>query len=104
MNRLFISPAAEKDLIEIKQYISEDLDNPISAMKIISQITKHIRDLINFPEVGVPLSRKIGFETNYRFFISGSYLVFYRFVENSVYVDRVLYAKRDYIKILFGKL
>lgn len=49
MNRLFISPAAEKDLIEIKQYISEELDNPISAVKIISQVTKCIRDLIDFP-------------------------------------------------------
>lgn len=104
MNRLFISPAAEKDLIKIKQYISEELDNPISAEKIISQITKHIRDLIDFPETGVPLSTKIGFETNYRFIVSGSYLAFYRFEGNSVYVDRVLYAKRDYIRIMFGNL
>jgi len=63
MNRLFISPVAEKDLIKIKQYISEELDNPISAEKIISLITKHIRDLIDFPEAGVPLSTKIGFDT-----------------------------------------
>ena len=104
MNRLFISPAAEKDLLEIKQYISEELDNPISAVKAISQITKRIRDLINFPEAGVPLSAKIGFETNYRFIVSGSYLAFYRFEGNSVYVDRVLYAKRDYLKILFENL
>jgi len=66
MNKLFISPAAEKDLLEIKQYISEELDNPISAVKIISQITKSIKDLASFPEVGIPLSTKIGFETKYR--------------------------------------
>jgi len=100
MNKLFISPAAEKDLLEIKQYISEELDNPTSAVKVISQITNRIKDLVNFPEAGIPLSTKIGFETKYRFIVSGNYLAFYRFEENSVYIDRVLYAKRDYIRIL----
>lgn len=104
MNRLFISPAAEKDLLEIKQYISDELVNPVSAIKIISQITKRIRDLIDFPETGVLLSTKIGFDTDYRFIVSSSYLIFYRFVEKSIYVDRVLYAKRDYIRILFGNI
>jgi toxin ParE1/3/4 len=58
MNKLFISPAAEKDLLEIKQYISEELDNPTSAVKVISQITNRIKDLVNFPGAGIPLSTK----------------------------------------------
>ena len=74
MNKLFISPAAEKDLFEIKQYISEELDNPTSAVKVVSQIINRIKDLVNFPEAGVPLSTKIGFETKYRFIVSGNYL------------------------------
>ena len=34
--------------------------------------------------------------------VTGSYLTFYRVLDNDVYVDRVLYGRRDYLRILFG--
>ena len=101
MNKLYISPAAQKDLMEIKQYISEELDNPISALKIVSEITRRLRNLIVFPESGANLSSIIKIDTNYRFIVCDSYLAFYRFEDSAIYVDRVIYGKRDYIKILF---
>ena len=48
MNKLFISPACREGSIEIKQYISEELDNPTSAVKVVSQIINRIKDLVNF--------------------------------------------------------
>ena len=41
-------------------------------------------------------------ESNYRFLVSGNYLSFYRTYGNEVYVDRILYARRDYMRVLFG--
>ena len=46
MAKLLISPEAKQDLLEIKEYISNELDSPIAAKnvtdKIIKQISKEI--------------------------------------------------------------
>ena len=40
-------------------------------------------------------------ESDYRVLVTGSYLTFYRVRGNEVYIDRVLYGRRDYLRILF---
>lgn len=104
MNGLLISPAAQKDLMDIKQYISDELDNPVAAIRIVTKVTKRIKDLVDFPNMGALLSSKIKFETGYRYIVCDNYIVFYRFEGDSIYIDRVLHGKRDYIRILFGSL
>ena len=39
----------------------------------------------------------------YRFLVCGNYIAYYREDETAVYVVRILYGGRDYVKILFGK-
>lgn len=51
---------------------------------------------------GTPLSSVADIESDYRFIVSGNYLVFYRAYGKDVYIDRVLYGRRDYMRILFG--
>lgn len=104
MSKLHISPMANDDLLSIKEYIEKELDNAAAAINIIAKITKSIRLLANFPMSGSSLSSVMEFETDYRFVISGNYISFYRYINDTVFVDRVLYAKRDYIKILFGDI
>lgn len=101
--KLYISPAALDDIQDIKRYISEELQNPESAQQIVVGIVDRMKKVCDFPEIGTPLSSKIGTNTNYRFVSSGNYLAFYRIKESTVFVDRVLYAKRDYTKILFNE-
>ena len=36
--------------------------------------------------------------------MTGNYLTFYRVNGNEVYVDRILYGRRDYLRILFGDM
>ena len=38
----------------------------------------------------------------YRFLVCGSYLIFYHIGGEAVYIDRVLYGRRDYLALLFG--
>jgi toxin ParE1/3/4 len=102
MFELKISPAALGDLLEIKQYISQELDNEQAAIKLIAQITTQIRSLSSFPQMGTPVSSIMDVRTDYRFLPCGHYLVFYRVSNELIYVSRVLYGKRDYIKILLG--
>ena len=104
MAQLHISPEATSDLAEIKKYIAMELENPTAALTVVSKITKAIRKLERFPEMGASLSSVIGMPSDYRFLVAGNYLSFYRHEGDAVYIVRVLYAKRDYLKVLFGNL
>jgi addiction module RelE/StbE family toxin len=101
MSELRVSPEAGKDLRDIQTYISKKLESPKAALNVISAIIEKIKSLTRFPEKGTLLSSKVRFETNYRFLISGSYLIFYRYENKTIFIDRIIYARRDYIKILF---
>lgn len=102
MNELCLSPEAQADLGEIKAYIAEELENPSAALATVSRITKSMRLLQTHALAGAPLSSVADVESDYRFLVSGNYMVFYRAYGNTVYVDRVLYGRRDYLRVLFG--
>lgn len=104
MLKLNISPAVLNDLQEIKLYISQELDNEQAAVKLISQITNKIRNLPSFPHMGSPIFSVMDVRIDYRFLPCASYLIFYRVDHDVIFVSRVLYAKRDYIKILLGNV
>ncbi len=102
MNNLHLSKEAQNDLVEIKTYITEELENSDAALATVSKITKKIHILKNQAYVGTPLSSVADTESDYRFLVSGNYLVFYRAYGKDVYIDRVLYGRRDYMRILFS--
>ena len=104
MAKLNLSPTANDDLLSIKTYIEKELGNPTAATNTVAKITKRLRLLEEFPLSGTSLEKVVGFETDYRFVISGNYISFYRYLGDTVFVDRVLYARRDYPKILFGDI
>jgi addiction module RelE/StbE family toxin len=97
------TPEAEDDLAGIKKYITEQLENPVTAVSIVTKITKRARKLEQFPELGMRLSAIIDIDTDYRFLVCENFLAFYRIDGNNVYIIRVLYGQRDYVTILFGK-
>ena len=102
MAKLLISPEAKQDLLEIKEYISNELDSPIAAKNVTDKIIKQISTLSDFPKIGTMLSSIINMEIGYRFLVCGSYTAFYRYIDNTVFVDRILYGKRDFMRILFN--
>ena len=94
------SPKAVQDLDDIQEYITKDLFNPEAAENVINAILDAIDVLEDFPESGAPLEPHINLDTPYRFVTAGNYIAFYRFEDNTVYVDRILYQKRNYKKLL----
>ena len=64
MNSLHIAPAAQKDLLEIKKYITEDLENPDAALSTVSKITKTICCSQIFSEVPPQGSKQSGIENH----------------------------------------
>ena len=104
MAKINISPEAKNDLHDIKEYITVEFDSPTTAVNMVSKITTAIRTLSDFPDMGAPLSSKVDIPNNYRFLVCGSYLVFYKHVGGIVDIIRVLYGRRDYMKILFDDM
>ncbi len=103
MHKLRINPVARKDLLEIKEYITEELENPTAAENVISKIVESYEKLKVFPLMGVELSSKIDIATDYRFLVSDKYIIFYKVDEVYVSIFRILYVKRDYTRILFDE-
>lgn len=102
MNSINYSPKALGDLDEIWEYIAIKLSDRVAADNTIDGILNAVDQLERFSEIGTPLYFESGLFSGYRFVIYNNYLAFYRIVGNSVYIDRVIYVKRDYMHILFG--
>ena len=103
-NKIHYSPEAQNDLDEIWDYIFSELCNPSAAENTVNNIMDAIDRLEDFSEIGPPLSAVTDVESDYRFLVSGNYMVFYRINGCNVYIDRVLYGRRNYLRILFPDL
>ena len=102
MNDLHIAKKAQDDLDEIRKNITEELGNPSAATSTVKKITAAIRILRDYALVGAALSSVTNVQSDYRFLGAGNYLIFYRVHGKDVFVDRILYGRRDYLRILFG--
>ena len=103
MHKLHLSPETIHDLEKIRDYITEELQNPEAALKTVGDITKRLRMLQTHSQLGANLSSVTLMETDERFLVCGNYLAFYHVMPKVVYVDRVLYNKRDYQSLLFAQ-
>ena len=101
-NSIHYSLQALQDLDEIFDYIAIEKQNPIAAQNTIQGIRKTISDLKTLNNIGVKLFLPSGLETQYRFIQYKNFLSFYRVSGMDVFIDRILYGKRDYMRILFG--
>lgn len=103
-NKIHYSPESRRDLDDIWDYIVSELQNRSAAERVINRIIDAVDPLKNFAEMGTPLSSIEDIGTDYRFLVSGNYMVFYRVQGNDVYIDRVLYGRSDYMSVLFKDL
>ena len=102
MAELFISPLAKTDMEEIGDYISRELCNPEAALNMIRRFQAALAPLRDMPEMGAPLLAAGQQGKFFRYLVCGSYLIFYHVDADIVYVDRVLYGRRNYLTLLFG--
>ena len=97
---LFYSPLARLDLDEIRNYISNELCNPVAASETVSTILDEAEVLEEFPLIGHAVEGLPLMADEYRFLPVRNYLVFYRVTAEGVFVDRILYKMRDYLPLL----
>ena len=90
MPRIIRAPAAKADAVEIWAYIAED--NPSAADRLLDRFDKIFRSLATQPHLGKAVDE---LHPGLRFFPMGSYLVFYRPLEDGVEIVRLLHGARD---------
>lgn len=105
-HKIIYTEQSLRDMDEIWDYIFSDLQNPDSAEKVIDRIMDTIDQLKLFPASGSVISAvsPANIHEDERFLVCGKYLFFYKVTGSDVYIDRVLYGGRDYLRILFREL
>ena len=90
MTRIIKSPAAEKDLDDIWDYIAED--NPDRAVQFLRMLEEKLDTLAQTPQIGrlrEELAPKL------RSFPVKNCIIFYEPLEDGIFIVRVLHTSRD---------
>ena len=103
-NQISYAPKAREDLLEIKSFIEEDTGDIELAKKTISDIVTTNESLCIFPEMGQRLLINLGSKIEYRYLLCHNYLSFYRYLDRTIYIDRILNSRRDYLRILLDEV
>ena len=85
----------------------ESHDTRPTPERVVETFNKIINDytlLETSPFMGTSLSSILPVKTDYRYFVSGKYLIFYKVDNEFVSIYRILYGRRDYMRILFSEI
>lgn len=100
-NKIHYTLAARCDLDAIWDHIHLELQNLPAAKHTVDSILDAIDQLEQFSSLGTPLASIAQTDEDYRYLVSGNYMVFYRVDGSDVYIDRVLYGRSNYLRDLF---
>jgi plasmid stabilization system protein ParE len=102
MYSVYISEIAENDILTAAQYISNVLNAPIAANRLLDEIEKKERFMEYNPYIYPVVPDKILAKREIRFVSVKNYLMFYIVNDNEqmIYVIRFLYGHRDWKNIL----
>ena len=100
--QVVITNVAQRDLLDIFDYISFELKEPESARRLLSKIKAKVLSLVEMPESHKLISEVSYKEKNIKWAPIENYIIFYQVsdLDNIVYILRVLYKKRDWEQLL----
>jgi toxin ParE1/3/4 len=90
VKRYILTKAATADLIQIAEYIAAD--NPKAADRMIGLIEKRCDSVVDFPDRGTDRSQ---WGAGLRSVNVGNYYVFYRHVNASIEIARIIHSARN---------
>ena len=100
--RLIVTPDAEADLSELRDYIANVLRSPETARSYLHHLRKEIGSLSEMPARIKAVDEEPWHSRGIRKLIVKNFLVYFRIVEEekTVYILNVIYARRDQLRIL----
>ena len=102
MYKLEYLPVARRDMIEIVRYISQELHNPTAADQLAMELIEAGDSIPKFPYANPAIIPIRPLKHEYRKLLVQNYFMFYWVdeVKKLVTVARVVYARRDYERLL----
>lgn len=102
MYKLEYLPVARRDMIEIVRYISQELQNPTAADQLAMELIEAGDSIPKFPYANPAFIPIRPLKHEYRKLLVQNYFMFYWVdeVKKLVTVARVVYARRDYERLL----
>ena len=97
MMKLRINPLVAKDLKSIKDFIAED--NADKALETVQEIYRQFENIQQFPYIGVNLSKRVSFKTDYKYAVWEDYVVLYKVCTEAVEIYRVINRYQDITRI-----
>ena len=100
--KIIITPDAEEDLFELRNYIADVLLARDTARNYIRTIRKEIGSLSELPAIYKPVDDEPWHSRGVRRIIVNNFFVYYRIDEEHkrVYILNVIYARRDQLRVL----
>ena len=100
--RVDVSEAAENDLYDIVRYIASQFFAPVTALQMMELLEEAMASLSEMPQRFSLLNDERLSQMGYRKLTVKNYLVFFFIDEQNKVVDveRILYARRDWLRIL----
>lgn len=95
-------PIAQQDIADIATYIARNLSNPTAAEKLVSEMVSAASKLVDFPYIYPTFTPIKPLAHEFRKLIVKNYIMFYWVEEDKkvVTIARVIYARRDYERLL----
>ena len=93
------SKAAVMDLDRVWSEIFEASKDYDIAAQYVNELMDKVEAKAEHPKSGAPLYYEDSF-TGYYFVVFKSYLAFYRLENGVILVDRILFGRSDYLKVL----
>ncbi|MFR9297320.1 MAG: type II toxin-antitoxin system RelE/ParE family toxin [Aedoeadaptatus pacaensis] len=99
---IILTPDAEADLREIKDYIAETLQVPEVALNYIRSLRKEMEKLSYMADSMAPVEREPWHARGVRRIAFKNFYIYYRpdAASGKVYVLNLIYARRDQLKAL----
>lgn len=94
------SEESKQDLIEIKKYIKNNLQEPQTAENLINKIRREINNLKSNPNIHAIIDDDIIINLEIRKLIIDNYIVFYRIKNENIQIVRIMYGRRNWIDLL----
>ena len=100
--KIIITPDAEEDLVELRNYIADVLLARDTARNYIRTIRKEIGSLSELPARYKPVDDEPWHSRGIRRIMANNFFVYYRIDEDrkQVFVLNVIYARRDQLRML----
>ncbi|MDH6364048.1 mRNA-degrading endonuclease RelE of RelBE toxin-antitoxin system [Enterococcus sp. PF1-24] len=94
-----ISNTFDNDMNRIMVYLKGGNYYPETVKQIFETIYQDLKRLRTSPKIGGKLSSKTTIDNDYRYLVSGQYLIFYKIFENQklVQVYQVYHGKENYL-------